>query len=313
MVWFLHTKEVDIYIMSMQSEGETMKKFLVYLCAMVLVFGIARGTSATTYTTTQITFDQYNHWETSMNNNGEIVWLATLNDSGTDRAIVSNVRGTIANGITLQHPFINNNGSVVWDQSVNTWKHVFQNGAQVTTGNKHHIDPAFNASGEIVWAEQEGTGEWQIVSNVRGQITTGEDTGHLDPGINDNGEILWVETNTTPYKIVSNENDLIAEGSIYRFPSINNNGQIVWSGAVGNSRSIFSNFDGILDLGEGYQDDPSINDYGQISYTQLVDEYYQVFYATPIPEPAPVPEPATILLLGTALVGFAGARRKFKK
>ncbi|CAB5110330.1 hypothetical protein D3OALGA1CA_1986 [Olavius algarvensis associated proteobacterium Delta 3] len=264
---------------------------------------------ASSYTIEQITFDSYNHWETSINNNNEIVWLEFRNAGGTDRAIVSDQRGTLVEGMTIQHPFLSNNGDLVWDQIVNDRKQVFLNGTQYTKAFVHHVDPSINSLGELVWWEWNGSGQEQIFSNIRGQITFGETTSHYDPNINDLGEILWGESSPSPYRIMSNEQGLIAAGPIYRNPSANNDGQIIWSGQDGDERSIFSNFAGKLDLGEGYQNDASINDAGVISYTQLVDGYYQVFRATPVD---PIPEPATILLVGIGLAGVAGIRRKMK-
>ncbi len=291
---------------------EMRPKLIVLVAAVVISTAIGNVAVAVSYVTEQITFDEYNHYSTSINNDGEIVWEVLLNTSPGETVIVSNVRGVIYQGEWWhrpQHPFISNDGQIVYDRKAGAYhyRQIFRFGTQITTDNYHHRDPAINIHGEIIWWESDGTGQEQIVSNIRGQITSGEDTSHLDPAINDLGEILWVETSGL-YKIVSNIRGTIAQGSVFRYPAINNHGEVVWSGAAQDGRKIFSTFDGMLDLGEGYQDDPSINDFGVVSYTQKVGDYWQVFRATPIPEAS------TLSLFGLAfVVGMGLVKRPFWK
>ena len=42
-------------------------------------------------------------------------------------------------------------------------------------------------------------------------------------------------------------------------------------------------------------------------------DLYIIEFSTSTPSPGPVPEPATMILLGTGLIGLAGTRRRFKK
>src|ERR1039458_4072583 len=135
-----------------------------------------------------------------------------------------------------------------------------------------------NSAGEVVYMQQDASGNNQIFSTVRGQITF-DDANHYAPCINDYGEIVWgqyiagvgsVTVSSTrgvlpenygfyPYDL-NNLGDICFDGSLVsptagytsphifsstHGPLINNAGAIVWDAPVQPGSSTWYVYEGV--------------------------------------------------------------------
>ena len=128
--------------------------------------------------------------------------------------------------------------------------------------------PSINNVGEIVWNVGGGVGVTQVVSNMRGQVTSGS-TYHTWPSINDKGEIVWA---CCSHKQIESSIRGIVSGEPVQavtHPEINDKGEIVWHAQINWTDYIISNTRGVIASGIGVGH-PSINDNGEIVWHQLV-------------------------------------------
>lgn len=195
----------------------------------------------------QITSGSSYHTGPSINDAGEIVWSCCYH-----KQIESNIRGIISGNpvSAVHHPEINDIGEIVWQEYFNYSYYIMSNIRGEIASGTQVGHPSINNNGEIIWHEKVPSGEYwtdpftgesypimyyQIMSNTRGQITSGN-YDHSMPAINDNGEIVWVENWNE--RIVSNINGLVDEitGTGYVFdPDINDKGEIVYQKQIGQS------------------------------------------------------------------------------
>ncbi|MGD2093835.1 MAG: hypothetical protein PVH77_02395 [Phycisphaerales bacterium] len=207
-----------------------------------------------------------------LNNHGEVVWTRSL---GSDNyGIFSNKRGQIATGYVIGDPDINDNGEIIWR---------FGDGGQGANGvasnyrgvifTSSHQDPYYdtqriNNNGEIICSRNSGT---QIWSDIRGNLPTYGLYGR-ETEINDLGEVVstgYIGPTGNTYDIYSTSRGPITNNSIWQQnPDINNNGEIVWN----QDGEIWSNVRGYIALGT----DPSINDLGEIVWTYDGDVFSSI-------------------------------------
>jgi hypothetical protein len=144
----------------------------------------------------------------------------------------------------------------------------------VTTG-QFGWGVSLNSLGEVFWSQgDQATGISQIFSSMRGQLTN-DSIGHNGVAANNLGDMVWPEyTASYPnsYRvrgIIGGQEVTIIESQypIYKV-DINDRGEVVWVMNDGSSYSqIFSNQRGQLTNGSVYNNDPSINNQGDIVYT----------------------------------------------
>lgn len=157
---------------------------------------------------------------------------------------------------------INLHGEIVWEEIVDgNWQIMSNKRGQITSGAKTHESPSINNQGEIIWNEKID-GYMQVFSNERGQITSGS-PHHMEPEINSKGEIIWSEGG----QIFSNERGQLTFGGRSKGgASLNSLGEIVWTERVDGDDQVFSNIRGQLTFGDIWHWRPDINDRGEITW-----------------------------------------------
>ncbi len=135
---------------------------------------------------------------------------------------------------------------------------------------------AINSLGEVVWSQYDQASGWkQIFSSQRGQLTA-DPSNHNSPALNNMDDLVWVEASDSyPYTytlrgIIAGQPVVVATSQNWiNKADINDRGEVVWNQPDSNNFSqIFSNVRGQLTSGSVYHDMPSINNQGDIVYTQ---------------------------------------------
>src|SRR6185369_5012632 len=177
----------------------------------------------------------------SINSLGEIVWGQA--DQANVKQLYSSIRQQLPGDPGRSEPAINNLGDLIWTEYVNV---NFQNsyllkgtiaGQPVTLATSQSWFGGYDSNdrGEVVWAQRDPSGQSQIYSNLRGQLTN-DASNYYNPKINNLGDVVFISNGATPsyqvYKLAAGTAlpVPVTSGSFdHRAPAINDGGKIVWA------------------------------------------------------------------------------------
>jgi len=216
-----------------------LKKFLLVLCTVFLVFTAISNIGAAEYQITQLTDNPYTESTPKINNNGHMVWDGwDQQDSeiflynGTN--IIQLTNNTYPDGGSQ----INNNGHVVWygrdQQDSEIFLYNGTNVIQFTNNTYDDREPQINDNGQMVWSRVIGSRSKLFFYNGTNTVELYEDKEHyLQPQINNNGQVVWTAFNDLNYVQIflydgSETIQLTNNSYTSSNPNINNNGQVTW-------------------------------------------------------------------------------------
>jgi len=235
-----------------------------------------------------------------INNSGEVAWY--LDASG----IYSSTRGQLTTSGLKPH--LANSGEVVYEDyfgtAIGMYDLVSTTRGRLTFGGAIDINSTYdvNSSGEVVYMQQDASGNNQIFSTVRGQFTF-DAANHYAPCINDLGEIIWGEymAGLGSVTVSSTRGILPANDGFYPY-DLNNPGDICFDGnlvsttAGYTSPHIFSSTHGpLINNADLYQWDGGMNDAGAIVWDAPVQPGSSTWYV--YEGVWVVPEPSSLVLV----------------
>ena len=263
-----------------------MTRFLLFMVGSLA----AASSLAASYTTTQITDNNYNDQYPKLNAKGDMAWTAWVNPSDTgwtvflydaDTKTSSAISG---NTVFIDSHQINANGDVIWtasdghDQEVYLYSSVTHTTRQLTNNDNDDTNPQLSDNGNASWLEKTPT-NGAVLMNY--DATTMSATPLVFAGatrqalqtMNADGDVMWTadvggNQDVLLYKAASGSITNISNGIslISSNPRLVDNGDIVWeaydatnyteslmryNAASGSTSTIATNISGFMVGSEG--------------------------------------------------------------
>jgi hypothetical protein len=260
----------------------------VALAGLLLLLSLEALPEETLATITFLVVSGDSGWEPSINNAGEIVYLAR--DGAGNPNVVSNRRGQLTHSTTghLRFPELNDSGEVVYADRVPPAEEfqVWSTERGLLTVGTSANTPAIGDSGEVCFVRS-APGEVEIHTDRRGRVLDLGDSVATTCDINAQGEIVFRGLDdkgnfqifsTTRSQLTNEENVLLGT------PSVNNRGEVVWvqSGELFSlAQGQLTEFGGLV----GFRVD--LNDRGDVVFPYRLKKTFIVVLATRNPERYP--------------------------
>ena len=145
-------------------------------------------------------------------------------------------------------------------------------------------EPSINNSGEIVYLATDESGNPNVFSTLRGQLTRST-TGHLRfPELNEQGEVVYADRvpPAVEFQVWSTVRGLITKQPPANVPAISDSGEICFARSEPGSVELHTDRRGlIVDLGDAPSTTCDLNSQGEVVYRGFDEEgRYQVFSST---------------------------------
>ena len=171
-------------------------------------------------------------WEPSINNSGEIVYLA-LDEAGNPN-VFSTRRGQVTRSTTghLRFPELNEEGEIVYADRVapSTEFQVWSNVRGLITVQPPANTPAISDSGEICFVRS-GSRRVELHTDRRGRVLDLGDSVGTTCDLNSQGEVVYRSVDDEGnFQIFSSTRQQLTDEHevLLGSPSVNNHGQVVW-------------------------------------------------------------------------------------
>ena len=227
-------------------------------------------------------------WEPSINNSGEIVYLA-LDEAGNPN-VFSTRRGQVTRSTTghLRFPELNEEGEIVYADRVapSTEFQVWSNVRGLITVKPPANTPAISDIGEICFVRS-GSRRVELHTDRRGRVLDLGDSVGTTCDLNSQGEIVYRGVDDEGnFQIFSSTRQQLTDEQevLLGSPSVNNHGQVVWV----QSGELFSLEDGqVTEFGGlvGFRVD--LNDQGDVVFPYRHKKTFLIVLATRYPERYP--------------------------
>jgi len=211
-------------------------------------------------TVTQATNNASTDESPILNDNGDIVWMQSVVNTGISDIYLRDgatkaITPITATPVNEMNPRINNTGDIVWtgwdggNYQVYYYRRSTPATTKLTTSAHDNFEARINSNAQIVWGQQSSSDQEIFFRNgLNGTNTNISNNANKDDGspqLNDNGWVAWNEdqgTTGTNHQIFVWDGTTVTRFTNdtydHIFPAINNSNEVAWQGTGGTGTSL---------------------------------------------------------------------------